>query len=528
MYAVSDAWKKAHEQILLPESHVEVTVGVTDVSARDLARVDAGGTQAVFSNERRVVGDIGTPTPAQYATLEHNLWILDGTRSIIPDSAPYKTPGYVSDRDGEGELTITFDAPRDATIPGFTITWGSEYNEYPTEFSITVGNTNGLSSNGVYVRDNATSVTEVELEVSNYDTVTITVHNWNMPYRRKRIDRISFGHAMTFGKNDLLDFKHSQVGCLSSSGLPKNSIEFSLDNVDGRWNPYNPTGIEKYLSERQLVTVRYGLSGDRGIEWINAGTFYMSEWRASPNGLKATFSARDVFEYLLNSPYDGVSSGTLLELTQAALCGVYLPSDFVANLDESLSNYSATITEPHTCAEVVQMCANAAGCVVYQNRDGVLEVKPLHAQTNDYRITQYLSYSHPEVELSKPLKAVSVKYGENESYLLNVGTVGEVQTVENPLVSNAEQAMLIAWWIRNTIEPRKMVSGEFRADPRLDVFDIISVDSKYGTLEPVAITEITYTYSGTFKGRYSGRVLTDEYLIKRFILGVSRLGEGVL
>jgi hypothetical protein len=155
----------------------------------------------------------------------------------------------------------------------------------------------------------------------------------------------------------------------------------------------------------------------------------------------------------------------------------------------------------------MQMCANAGGCVVYQDREGELYVKPLNKNHSNVTIPLTLSYSHPEIELSKPLRNVSVSYGENSKYSLPVGDSGETQTVNNPLISDVTQAKFVAEWVRDTLTTRKTVSGEYRADPRLDVFDIVAVASKYGDLQNVALTDIRYTFSGSFRGDYTGRLL---------------------
>jgi hypothetical protein len=255
------------------------------------------------------------------------------------------------------------------------------------------------------------------------------------------------------------------------------------------------------------------------IEWIDAGVFFLSEWRAPANGLEATFTARDVFEYLLNTPYTGRASGTLEELAREAFSLSDVPSDISFALSDRLATYSATIPSGEgqelSCAEVVQMCANAASCAIWQDRAGVLHVDRLDGTDSGYVITSALSYAHPEVELSKPLRKVSVSYGENLAYVLDVGAAGETQTVTNPLVASEAQAAEIAAWVRDTLETRRSVSGSYRADPRLDLFDIVQVESKYGVISPVAITNIQYTYNGAFAGSYTGRVISKEGYLAR-------------
>lgn len=369
----------------------------------------------------------------------------------------------------------------------------------------------------ITVNDNTDVVSVIDMEMKDYDSVTISVWKWCLPYRRVRMDKIALGHYLTIGKNEILNFTHEQYGELNSGELPKNSIEFSINNINGRWNPSNPVGMEKYLSERQKITVRYGMDVNGVVEWIRAGTFYLSEWRAPANGMEASFTARDVFEYLLNAPYTGRKSGTLKEIAQEAFSIAGVSSDIDILLSDALGQYSTTIPEDstHTCAEIVQMCANAASCIIRQDRFGSLHIERLNTEDSGYLIGSALSFAHPEVELTKQLKNVSVSYGENLTHILSVGTAGETQTVNNPLVSTESQAAEIASWVRDTLEARRSVHGEFRADPRLDLFDIVRVESKYGVIEPVAITNIKYTYNGAYVGSYTGRVIAKEGYLER-------------
>ena len=87
-------------------------------------------------------------------------------------------------------------------------------------------------------------------------------------------------------------------------------------------------------------------------------------------------------------------------------------------------------------------------------------------------------------------------------YVLTIGA-GEVQDVQNPFVS-ATQAPAYAVWIAAYLAKRKNLTGEFRADPRLDALDRVSVTNQFAT-NNVLITSIRYNYNGAFKGEYEGR-----------------------
>lgn len=373
MINASNAWKDIQQRFLLPESHIEIDCTITEAGIQDTATI-LGADEALITNTQSALYD--TTKTNKYATNELNLWALDGSRSIAPDTAPFAESGYISETDGTGSITVSLPSVHTSATSGVTITWAGRYDEYPTSFQIIAKRGNTVVSTNT-VEGNTSQVSAVFSRIENYDSITINVLGWSLPYRRVRIEKFIIGHTMTFTKSDIFSFTHEQSGHLNSGELPKNNIDFTLNNIDGRWNPNNPTGLEQYLSERQKIKVRYGLDVNGTVEWIKAGTFYLSEWRVPANGLEANFSARDIFEYLLNESYTGAREGTLYQLVQNAFDSAGVPEDFIPDVSSTLKNYNATLPEGElTCAVVVQMCANAAGCVIYQDRDGILHIKP--------------------------------------------------------------------------------------------------------------------------------------------------------
>lgn len=505
MIEVSNAWKDIHQRFVLPEGFIEITCGVIEEGIQENATA-TGTNEAVFSNVQDVTSEDNNVSTIKYATNELNFWTLDGSRTILPDSEPYKSKGYVSNIESTGSVTLELSSIPTTVGPGVTITWSSAFGEYPSVFTVTAKNGDTVVGE-VTVTDNKDETSMLNMDIANYDRLVVTVHNWFMPNRRARIENVFLGHKLVLTKKDILNYTHEQQGDLLSGELVKNSVEFSVDNVDGRWNPSNPSGVSKYLSERQKITVRYGFDINGDVEWIKAGTFYLSEWNAPSNGLEAKFVARDVFEFLINAKMQGTRYDSLEGLAETAI-RYSLPEDVVVVIDPSLANYRGVVDSgENTGAEIIQKCANAGGCIIRYDRDGVLHIEPLNKEFSGYVIPLSLSYTHPELTLSKPLKTVSVDYGGDTPYELTVASAGEVQTVNNSFVVNAVQAATVANWVRDTLENRETVSGEFRADPRLDLFDVVKVESKYGEISPVVITNIKYTFNGSFRGSYKGKVI---------------------
>jgi hypothetical protein len=101
---------------------------------------------------------------------------------------------------------------------------------------------------------------------------------------------------------------------------------------------------------------------------------------------------------------------------------------------------------------------------------------------------------------------VSVTYYGNAVTLYPFSSTGETQTLSNEFISEKSQADAIARWVCDSLRSRQQISGNYRGDPRLDLFDVVSVESKYGTIAGVVLTDIKYSFTGAFRVSYSGYI----------------------
>lgn len=593
MQTVSQEWKDNQNELLVPESYVEVVLTLTDPDAHEDATAEDNGA-IYISNTNQTASEMDKEV-VSYATLEPNLWLLSGDREIIP-LTDYGDCGYIgntlSNAKGEFEnrpvITVNFSDTRINLIPGVTITWGDAYDEYAVDFTVTAYNGNTIVATKE-VTNNTSTKSIVEMDIINYDRIVITVSKWCLPYRRARISEILPGVEKIYSKSDLFSFEHSQEVDPLSTALPKAEISFSVDNSDNSYNPNNLEGLSKYLIERQEVKSRYGYKIGNKVEWIDSGTFYMSEWDAPQGGMTADFKARDLLEFMTGTYYYGVYSPegkSLYDLALSVLQDANLPIEDDGKvkwiIDDSLKNiYTVSPLPLDTHANCLQLIANAGGCTMYQDRKGVLHIEPLVPSNTDYRITHFNCYSKSEISLSKPLKQVEVScYGytvaeemselyngtvaitgtqdvlitysgtatnavatvsggtlNSATYYANVcvlnitatgdvnifvegqslesssvivitssGIAGEIISVDNPLITTHDRAVSIGAWVESFMKNRMVLSSNWRADPRLDVLDLVENENDYNT-NNVLITNVKYTYSGAFKGSCEGRVI---------------------
>lgn len=519
MVPVSNGWIDAHRGTLLPEMFVEITYKITDPETLGMATATAND-EAYFSDVDSIIS--GTlKNSEKYGSLEHGLWGLDGSFTVT-DGSP-TDPGYVSRVTSDSncnftstipKITLSFTSLTYNAIPGITITWSTVYNEWATSYRVTAYNGSIVVAQTT-ITGNTSPVSEVILAMNQYDKITVEILSWSHPNHRARCSEILLGISKVYVKDDLLGYDHSQLVDLLSATLPTNKITFKLRNEDNRWNPDNPTGSEQFLLERQEIRVRYGMEVDKEIEWIKGGTFWLSEWSTPMNGLEASFTARDLFEFM-NEEYIGPKSGTLYDIAIAAFQQADLPiqdnGEVRYYVDPILEEYETDIsgenTQAYAISEILQMVAHAGNCVLYQDRDGVVRVEPWNTSYSGYVIDKHVSFSHPEYNLHKPLKAVSVTYGDNQKLVVTTADRGEIQTVQNVMLRTSADALRVGEHALEMLTNRKTISGEYRADVRLDALDPIIVTSKYSS-NIIAVTEITYsTTSGAWRGKYTGRVVS--------------------
>jgi hypothetical protein len=498
MQTVSQEWKDNQNQRLVSESFVEISLDLSNPDALTGASVEASSLNGALQiSEPEHVIDGTDRDITTYATLEQNLWLLDGSRKIIPTS-DYEDCGYIGYEIGnqQGGFTfnpvvdILFSSVQEDEIPGISITWSEALGDYPRIFTVTAYNGNNVVATKK-VTDNTDVRSIVWLNISGYDCISINVQQWCLPFRRARIENILTGISMIYTKNDLFSFSHSQEIDPISASLPQSGVSFSVDNTKNTYNPDNADGLSRYLTEKQEVNVKYGYKIGDKTEWIKCGTFYLSDWKSKENSRSAEFSATDIFESLSMVYTDAIyyaEGRSLYDLAVDVLTFANLPllKDGSVRwvIDESLKDIIATVHLPRdTVANCLQYIANAGECVLYADRMGMIHIEKRETNYDSYVISPNNSFSKPEKTLSKHIKQITVNVyhynvAEEEREFFSVKTPGyETRTTEKIVINHDGFYTNI----------RIMPVGYTGDDPRYIYFSYDDVKI-YGTR-----TEITYT-----------------------------------
>lgn len=515
----SQAWLDKFNDTLVPEEFVEISYNSTepgvqeDATASATAQVPFGNIENTTKEPDRVL--------TKYATGETNLHVLDGSFRLLPDSVPYADAGFISQTlvsdSSHPRIILSFGSVHTRAVPGLTVVWSSMMNEWAAKFKLTAYKGTAVVST-ITVSNNRSVYSETEWEIYGYDSIAIDILEWSIPNRRARIEWIMVGLHKVYSKKDLVSYTHTSSRDPISAQLPKDSIEFSLDNSQKTWDAINPRGMFRYLYERQEVDVRYGMDVDGETQWINGGKFYLSEWSVPSNGLEASFTARDALEFMMTSNYTGRKTGTLYQMCYDAL--ETLPSNVPSfYISEELKEYSTDISSEKTSyknSDILQLAANAAGMALYQTRDGHIRIERVNLTAEEgtevYEIPVINNFQWPEISFASRVKNVSCNVnGKEHLYPEGSNAEGVTQTISNELLT---EAMLVK--SKNSITEayamlanRKKVELEYRASPHIDAFDHVKFNHSFGYASSVFVTESKYQYTGCFKGTISGYALAD-------------------
>lgn len=518
MERATDKWTQKFNNTLVPETFVEITVGITAPGVNKKAKFVTSAMSA-FANAN-ALSQAGVVSFVKYGTGEPNLCVLDGSCKVVPASAPYENTGFVSSTifstSNPPVLFATFASEVKSSVPGVNIIWSSIFNEYATSFKVT-SYLGAQELNSVTVTGNTSVSSDVEIELNGFDTVKVEVLDWCIPNRKARIEQFRIGQYLIFDKTKILSYRHTSSRDPISGQLSQESISFSLDNSDRTWDSVNPQGIYKYIYERQPISVRYGMDIDGKVEWVNGGKFFLSEWSVPANSIEASFSARDSFLYLMSTTYTGRKYGTLYEMCYDAL--ELLEADEITfDISDELKDYSADISSDGSSyknSDILQLAANAAGMALYQTRDGVITIKRAYefgSGTNVEDITLLNNYSWPEITFAQNLLNVTTSVGNKTyAYPENPSGRGVSQSLSNALLSEStlEKSRNALTESYSVLSNRRKATLEYRASPTTDALDFVKIHHQFDYSATLLLTNVAYTYNGCFKGKLEGYMMAD-------------------
>lgn len=373
---------------LRERSYIHVSFGIVNQEAQSSAVVDWANTSAVETySESSSIFNNGNDD-VDYVTFEQDFVKVDGSQVFYSDTgdlSKYVSKEFVTEQNPV-TVTINLNVEESQEIKGLTVSFG---DLYPVKFDV-INVTTGKTIISVTDNTNATWISEEVL--SDIKSVRFVFYKMKSSPARLRINYILFGLGKTYTNDNIVESTLEESISPINENLPQYDFSVQLDNYPDEngvryFDVDNPSSTINYLKKGQEMDVYYGyelptdseededaieaLSEDSSgeIEWVKGGHFYLSEWES--NDTTATIKATDILRNKEDTYDKGVysSSGT----TYYDLCVSVLADMGITNYELSnvLKKFKTTTPIPKvTHKEVLQLIANACGCVVSVDRDG--------------------------------------------------------------------------------------------------------------------------------------------------------------
>ena len=359
----------------MPKTSCKAEMKFIDVTALADATVSATQPQEVSNME--LFGEEAETEQEKYGTLELNQFVLDGSRSVLPDTPEDIAywSGAVSGNDCTFSVNPVFTAAFSGShsSAGITLYFA---DDYPVEAVVTYYSPGGskLISKTIYP-DSLVYVCDCQIE--NYGKVTVEFIRTRLPGTYIKLQYVMYGKLLQW--QDDLVYSASVHEELDETGatLPVNTAEVSIVDEHYDFDIGNEDGAWKAVQKTQEVTLT---ETKDGVE-IPVGTFFIDGMQFGDN--IATFSLisriglMDKYTFRDGTIYENETAGYILEnIFSAAGVSKYSIENEV--YDMALSGYLGI----ESCREALQMVCFACGAVADDSRGDTVRV---------YRPDRYVS-----------------------------------------------------------------------------------------------------------------------------------------
>lgn len=271
--------KEGYVDIIMytPDTNIQVS-SVTSTDKLNICNIDA-------------VTDLDKYNSGTVATLEENLWLLDG-RFIVYQGTPID--GYVSesvsDENGEFETNpkIKVNLAHVSNIENFSVMLNPAvpsaypksiivhcYNASDTEVATFTERIEWEDTSGSHILETLPSV-NFEINTNNISYLEIEFVKTRFRHRRIRVSTIMFGKTIYLDQDAVLNVDFDDKTSYVCDTLPSRTFSFDVNNYDGFYNIDNPENGYINLTRQTRIRFRNGYNVF-GYEYNQDGTVKMED-----------------------------------------------------------------------------------------------------------------------------------------------------------------------------------------------------------------------------------------------------------
>lgn len=382
--------------------YTEITLDLIDVTAKSDSSPAVSDIQPFADPQQLKRDDLAV---SDYATLEDDFFLLDGSKTLFPDSPAGMDFGYWSqsmsgaDCSFENPPVLEISFTEQHTSAGLTLHFLPDYPDLVNVQWYTLGGVLIISKN---FSPNALDYF-CDCPVENFGRVVVTFLRTAKPYRYIKLRAIDYGTFLTYADTDVVEAKITEEVDLISNTLSINMANFTLHSPMDEFNLVNPQGKFKLFQQSQKVHIRHFL--DSGP--VQMGTFRLATWQSADASTgqftaNASVGELDKTDFKLGRVYVNEPSGNIIDaiMTSAGWADYEVE---VAIRSTSLSGWLAISS--HRTA--LQQVAFAAGAIVDDSRGSTIRIYS-QPPTYNHLIPRSRKFSGGSVKLLSYISDVSL------------------------------------------------------------------------------------------------------------------------
>lgn len=428
------------------EGYIDIIMYAQDAKV-DIANVTSTAVNTYSNIE--TLKDIKSYTNTTIATLEENMWLLNGR---FPNPTPgVRYNGYiseeVSDENGDFETNpvINIELAKLSEVESFSLILNSAVpSGYPKNIKCTFYN--GETKLVELTKDLASETTlpNVIFDVNqeNVSKVEIEFIGTRRGKRRIRLSNVMFGKVINLDQNQVISTDYTDKCSYVPDSIPSRVFNFTMNNYSQIYNIDNPENGYVNLDSNTKILIRNGYNvygyneenqridnpdGFQQIEWDDWKELRLLNITTSED--TCTFECGSVLD-MMEDTYTNemfLNNRSVKSITDTLMQFEGLPDEtIIFSNDDSGKSYGAytinTVLPELPVRELIQLLAFSVGATLLIQDDGTIKFANLKL-TDLTSFTNHHEFNYKDFE--------SVPAAEQLSYTTNISLPKYNSTVEN-------------------------------------------------------------------------------------------------
>lgn len=439
------------------EGYMDIIMYAQDAKI-DIANITSNDV-CVYSNIDKLK-DIKNYTNTTFATLEENMWLLNGR---FPNPTPgVRYNGYVSNsisnENGEFETNpyINVELAKSSQVENFSLILNSAVpSGYPKNIKCSFynGETKLKEITKDLLEEGALPNIIFEVNQTNVTKVRIEFIGTRRPNRRIRLSSLMFGRVINLDQDKVVSTDYMDKCSYVPDSIPSRIFSFTMNNYDQIYNVDNPENGYIKLDTNTKVLIRNGYNiagyneetqtinntdGLQEIEWDDWKELRLLDITTSED--TATFECGSVLDMMEDTYTNEMfqNNRSVKSITDTLMQFEGLPDDtIIFSNDDSGKSYGAytinTVLPEIPVRELIQLLAFSIGATLLIQDDGT--IKFVNLKLNDLNsFTHHHEFNYKDFE--------SVPAAEQLSSTTNISLPKYNSTVENDVTEIVKTKIL--------------------------------------------------------------------------------------